>query len=182
MKLWVQAGQAKFPLRLAAPAKWFQVADLVKKQLEVALGLACQLTILELAEVPRVRRRLAEKKLPQPWDLLLVEQGAQAADSPPLEIHRAFVGRTGEFRAGPVVPQFEEIYDKLARQTSLSKQAKLAYRLDRFVFNEALALFICAPYSLYAVNKQVDFTPYRTTFELAECRVTEKHWSRRETA
>ncbi len=127
--------------------------------------------------MPRVRRRLAEKKLPQVWDLLLIDQGAQAADSPPLEFHRAFVGKTGEFRAGPVVPQFEQIYDKLARQTSLPKQATFAYRLDRFVFEEALALFICAPYSLYAVNKEVDFNPYRTTFELAECKVSDKHWS-----
>ena len=178
-KLWILAGEARPPLRLAAEAKWFPVADLIRKQLQAALGLSCQLTVFELAEVPRVRRRLAEKKLPQPWDLLLIDQGAQLADSPPLEIQRAFVGKTGEFRAGPVVPQFEQIYHKLARQTSISSQARMAYRLDRLVYDEALALFICAPYSLYAINKEVEFDPYRTTFELAECKVTDKHWSRR---
>jgi len=179
LKLWQQTtASAKLPLRLAAEGKWFPVADLIRKQIQAALGLSCQLTIFELADMPRVRRRLAEKKLPQLWDLLLMDQGAQLADSPPLEMHRAFVGKTGEFRAGPVSPQFEHIYDKLVRQTSLPSQAKMAYRLDRFVYDEALALFICAPYNLYAVNKQVNFDPYRTTFELAECTVTEKHWSR----
>jgi peptide/nickel transport system substrate-binding protein len=52
-------------------------------------------------------------------------------------------------------------------------------RIDRLVRDEALALFLCAPQSLYAVNRRVDFTPYCTTFELAECRVGEEHWSSR---
>ena len=166
-------------MRLAAERKWEQVARLLIEQLATALGLPCELTVYELTDMPRVRRRFAEKKLPQLWDVLLIDQGAQAADSVPLEMHRAFVGQTGEYRAGPIVPRFERIYEKLARQTSVPMQAKLAYQLDRFVFDEALALFLCAPYALYAVNKQVNFTPYKTTFELAECKVTEEHWSRR---
>ncbi len=52
-------------------------------------------------------------------------------------------------------------------------------RIDKFVYEEALALFLCAPQALYAVNKQVDFVAYRTTFELAECRVRSEHGSRR---
>ena len=47
------------------------------------------------------------------------------------------------------------------------------------LFDEALALFLCAPQALYAVNKHVNFGPYRTTFELAETQVDEQHWSRR---
>ena len=93
--------------------------------------------------------------------------------------HRAFVGETGEFRAGPVVPEFEALYGELVRQTSAAGLAEVSRRIDRFVFDEALALFLCAPQALYAVNRHVDFTPYRTTFELAECRVGRGHWSRR---
>ena len=44
---------------------------------------------------------------------------------------------------------------------------------------ESLALFLCAPDALYAVNEHVAFTPYRTTFELAETSVGAAHWSRR---
>ncbi len=68
---------------------------------------------------------------------------------------------------------------KLARRTSQVRLAKLANRVDRFVYDEALALFLCAPRALYAVNRHVDFTAYRTTFELPECRVSSEHWSRR---
>jgi len=38
-----------------------------------------------------------------------------------------------------------------------------------------------APQALYAVNKHVNFGPYRTTFELPETEVDEQHWSRRST-
>ena len=99
----------------------------------------------------------------------MIDQGAQLADSPPLEMHRAFVGQTGEFRAGPIVPKLEQIYDQLARPTSLLPQAKWAYRVPLFAtpafYDEALGLFVCAPYSLYSVNNNVDFDPYRTAFD-----------------
>lgn len=67
----------------------------------------------------------------------------------------------------------------LVRETSKLTLSRTSYRIDKFVYEEALALFLCAPRALYAVNKQVDFTPYRTTFELAECQVSPEHWSRR---
>ena len=57
--------------------------------------------------------------------------------------------------------------------------AELTHRLDRFVYDEALALFLCAPHALYAVNRHVDFKAYRTTFALAETSVGAEHWSRR---
>ena len=117
--------------------------------------------------------------LPREGDVLILEQVAQTADTPPLELQRAFVGATGEYRAGPVVPEFEAPYAKLTRRTSQVKLAQLANRVDRFVYDEALAHFLCAPRSLYAVNEHDEFAAYRTTFELPECRVSGEHWSRR---
>jgi hypothetical protein len=125
------------------------------------------------------RRRLAEKAVPRAWDILLLEQTTQTADAPTLELHRAFVGSGGEYRAGPVVPEFEALWEELRRQISVVKQIWMQNRIDRFVRDEALALFLCAPQSLYAVNRHIEFTPYHTSFELAECRVSGEHWSRR---
>ena len=107
---------------------------------------------------------MAEKALPREWDVLLWEQITQTADAPPHELHRTFVGASGEYRAGPVVPEFEALYARLARQTSQLRLIELSNRIDRFVYEEALALFVCAPQALYAVNRHVDFTAYRTTF------------------
>ena len=114
-----------------------------------------------------------------PWGVLLLEHRPQAADAVALELHRAFVSRVGEYRAGPVVPGFEERWPALVGEASRLKQAELTDRLDWFVHDEALALFLCAPEALSAVNKRVDFRPYRTTFELARTTVAAGHWSRR---
>ncbi len=153
------------------------------EDLSGALGIEVQVRVHD-DEKREVLRRLAEKRSPQEWDVLLhswseARSSGQTTDAPPLELHRGFVGESGEFRAGPIVPEFEELYAKLVSQTRKPLLARTSYRLDKLVYEEALALFLCAPRALYAVNKHVDFTPYRTTFELAECRVNPEHWSRR---
>jgi hypothetical protein len=51
-------------------------------------------------------------------------QGAQSIDTPPLKLHRAFVGRSGEFRAGPVDPRFEQLFDDLRGQTSQLRSSR----------------------------------------------------------
>ena len=156
------------------------MARQVAADLEQALGVTTEVLIYRgTVEKLQARQRLAEKTLPREWDVLIHEQGVQAADGVALEMHRAFVGATGEWRAGPVVPEFEALYAELTRETSRLKVAQLTHRIDTFVYDEALALFLCAPQVLYAINKHVDFTAYRTTFELPECRVSHQHWSRR---
>lgn len=178
--LWREAGGAGRTLRVAALGRCEAVARTVVADLERALGVRAELVAAYSGEDElRVRRALAEKKAAPNWDVLVLEHGAQAADGPPLELHRAFVGASGEFRAGPVVAGFEDLYGQLSREVSRIASASLSYRIDRFVHDEALALFLCAPQALYAVNRHVDFRPYRTTFELAESRVGEQHWSRR---
>ena len=156
------------------------MARKVAADVAAALGVETELTVYRGAEERReVRRRLAEKALPRAWDVLVLEHRPQAADAPPLELHRAVVGATGEYRAGPTVPEFEALYATLQRQTSRLGLAYVSHCIDQFVCNEALALFLCAPQALYAVNRHVRFTGYRTTFELAPTRVGGGHWSRR---
>lgn len=172
-------GQGR-PLRIVAASELEGVARAVADDVGGALGIGNEVTVLySEAEELRARRRLAEKGLPQDWDIFIYGHGAQAADAVPVELHRAFAGASGEFRAGPIVPEFEELFEELKRQTAPADQAEVSYRMDRFVYDEALALFLCAPHALYAVNRHVDFTPYRTSFELPECQVSDEHWSRR---
>ncbi|HVE96148.1 MAG TPA: hypothetical protein VNA67_04105 [Pseudonocardiaceae bacterium] len=45
------------------------------------------------------------------------------------------------------------------------------------VTRQALALFLVAPQVLYAVNREVNFVPYATSFELADTSVSSGHWS-----
>lgn len=144
---------------------------------EAALGLRAEVRVLQDQEAAEAQRALAEKDRPRPWHVLVVQQGMQSVDGAPLELHRAFVGSTGEYRAGPVVPAFEELYAELPRHTSQAGLMRRANAIDRFVREQALALFLCAPDALYAVNRHVRFKPYATTFELAETEVGDGHWS-----
>lgn len=176
--LWRAAGGSSRPLRLAVLAPWEDLALQVAAQLEAALRLRVELDVLDAERERAARRRLAAKDGPQGWDILLLDHGAQSADAPPLELHRAFLGATGEFRSGPVVPRFEELYRQLVGSTGPARQVLAANRVDRFVSRQALALFLVAPRALYAVNRHVNFQPYRTTFELADTSVSPQHWSR----
>lgn len=175
-QLWRAAGGAARPLRLATMDAWEDVAHLVAQQLGTALNLQVEVSVLRGEQQREARRRLAAKE-PRDWDVLLLEQGSQTADVPPLELHRAFAGRSGEFRAGPVDPRFERLFGYLVAQTSQAKQVLAANRIDRYVTRQALALFLVAPQVLYAVNREVNFVPYPTSFELADTSVSSGHWS-----
>jgi len=182
-ELWRAAGGAGCrPLRIATWEKLGAVAARVAADLRAALGVEVEFSVYGREEQLVARRRLATRERPGRWDILILEHGPQAADGPPLELHRAFVGADGEYRAGPVVPAFAALYAELVGETVKLKQAEIAHRIDTFVHDEALALFLCAPQALYAVNNEVDFTPHATTFELAQTTVSAAHWSRRDAA
>lgn len=179
-RIWKEAGgTADRPIRLAYFGDLGGLTRRVAEDIAKALGVGTEVVGYPGEGEAEARRRLGEKREPQDWDVLILDHGSQSGDAPPLELHRAFAGVTGEFRAGPVVPEFDALYDGLVRQTTPTGQAAESARIEKFVYDEALALSLCAPEALYAVNRQVDFTPYRTTFELAGCRVGRGHWSRR---
>ncbi|TQN44336.1 peptide/nickel transport system substrate-binding protein [Blastococcus colisei] len=175
-RLWQAAGGAERPLRLAAFEAWGAVAAVVAEQWRLTLGVTVEVSVLRRDDERETRRALAGKG-PRNWDVLLLEQGSQSVDVPPLELHRGFVGRSGEFRAGPVDPVFERLFADLVAQTSQLRQVVAANRIDRYVTEQALALFLVAPKVLYAVNREVDFRPYATSFELADTSVRDGHWS-----
>ncbi len=179
--LWRAAGGGTGGLlRIAAPAALEAVARRVGADVERVLGLGTEVRTLAEEAEGQERRRLAENKEgPRDWHVLLVGQGNQSIDAPPLELHRAFAGETGEYRAGPVIPEFERLYEQLPAHTSQLALVRMANRIDRYVRRQALALFLYAPQALYAVNRHVDFKPYTTSFELAETEVGPQHWSRR---
>ena len=165
-------------LRLAAPAPFAGIAQLVADDIKAALGLDVDIMLVPPEKMLAGARALAEKKLSLPWDLLITGWFDLSSEAPPAAVHREFFGSDGAFRAGPELPVFDKLYTEMATQLDGSQLVQTAEQIDRYVFEEALALFLCAPKALYAVNKHVSFGPYRTTFELAEAEVDDEHWSR----
>jgi ABC-type transport system substrate-binding protein len=170
------------PLRIATPAPFEGLARIVAADVEDALGIGTELIAVPDEQLTAGARRLVEKKLPLPWDVLLHAWFDLSSDMPPAVIHREFFGHDGAFRAGPPDAEFDRRFGALARATDPAEARRLAEDIDRYCFEQSKALFLCAPQALYAVNRHVDFKAYRATFELADTEVDTAHWSRRDEA
>ncbi|GAC1356764.1 MAG: hypothetical protein NVSMB38_38590 [Ktedonobacteraceae bacterium] len=166
-------------LRIATPAPFEGIGQLMAADIKEALGIGVEVIAVPAEQMLAGSRLLIEKKLPPPWDILVTGWFDLSSDSPPAAVHREFFGSDGAFRAGPEIPEFNRLFTEMATQIDGPKLIKASEQIDRYVFDEALAIFLCAPQALYAVNKHVEFGPYRTTFELAETEVDEQHWSRK---
>lgn len=167
------------PLRLATVVEYNKAAQVIGQQVEQVLGIEVVIEVIPPLYRARWMRMLAEKKLIPPWDILLVDTLAFFSEATPAFFHREFYGRDGALRAGPVLPEFERLFSLMASQLDWQELLKMAKQIDRYAYKEALSLFLCCPQELYAVNRHVQFRPYRTTFELADTEVTPQHWSRR---
>ncbi|WP_404331672.1 ABC transporter substrate-binding protein [Mesobacillus maritimus] len=167
------------PLKLAATSKNKSIAKLIAKQIKTTLQMDVDVINIPAGNEVNWMRILAEKKLVPSWDILLANASALFYEDTPVFFHRELFGESGALRAGPELPQFNKLFQRMATEVDKRKRVEIAKEIDRYVFKEALALFLCVPQSLYAVNKHVQFQPYRTTFELAETEVTKDHWSRR---
>ena len=166
------------PVRIASPEPFAGIARLVAEDVEASLGVTAEVIIVPETAMPAGGRVLIEKKLTAPWDLLLFGWFDLSSEAPPAAVHREFFGRDGAFRMGPPNPEFDALFDEMKVQLDGQGLVKGAERIDAHCFDQALALFLCAPQALYAVNNHVSFGPYRTTFEVAEVTVDDQHWSR----
>jgi peptide/nickel transport system substrate-binding protein len=166
-------------LRLAAPAGLEAVARRLSEDFTASLGVEVDLTLIPDDQLLAAQHALVEKVLPLPFDVLVHAWLDLSADAPPAFMHSQFFHTTGAFRAGPSIPEFDDLLARFAAATDASTLAALTTDLDRFAYDQALSVFLCAPQALYAVNQHVAFKGYATTFELAETEVAPEHWSRR---
>jgi peptide/nickel transport system substrate-binding protein len=166
------------PIRIATPVAFTGIAQLIGSDLRTALGVAVEVIRVPDENVLAGSRALVEKKLDLPWDLLVHAWFDLSSEAPPAAVHREFFGRDGAFRAGPPDAGFDELFARMAVELDGAQLVRVAEDIDRYCFDNALAVFLCAPQALYAVNNHVSFGPYKTTFEIAEVTVDEGHWSR----
>jgi peptide/nickel transport system substrate-binding protein len=165
-------------LQLAATKEYEKVARLIAVDIQAALKMGVEVSIIPPHEEVKWKRIFAEKKIIPSWDILLADAVAFFYEATPAYFHRAFFGSNGSLRMGPEIPQFNLLFKKMAAQIDQEKLLEVAREIDKYVYEEALGLFLCSPQDLYAVNQHVNFRPYRTTFELADTEVSPSHWSR----
>ena len=67
------------------------------------------------------------------------------SDAPPEFIHGAYFAADGPFRAGPPIGEFEDLMGAFAKEIEAERQAALATQIDRYVYDEAVSVFLVAP-------------------------------------
>ncbi len=167
------------PLKVAAATSYEGIAKLLVEDFKASLGIEVTLTIVPPEDAKKREREIIEKVIVPEFDVLVYAWFDLTSDAPPAVMHREFFHSTGAFRVGPVDETIETLFGEFVAQIAPGKLAELAARIDQHIYDEALALFLCAPQALYAVNRHVSFQGHAATFELAETEVSEEHWSRR---
>ncbi len=166
-------------LKLATTTATEAVAGVLADQLRESLGIEVDLIVVGDEDLLAAQHALVEKVMPLPFDILLHAWIDLSSDAPPAFMHHYLYSEGGAFRTGPPVAEFDGLMDRFVREIDAEKQRELTAEIDRFVYDEALSVFLVAPQALYAVNRNVNFVAHATTLELAETEVTEEHWSRR---
>jgi peptide/nickel transport system substrate-binding protein len=166
-------------LRIATTEKYHKMASLLSFQIRETLGIDVVLIRIPSKEEAKSQRIVAEKKLVPNWDILLGNATALFYEDTPVYFHRAFFGHDGAIRTGPQLPEFDRLFKRMASEVDKEKRKELSKKIDRYVFKEALGLFLFVPKQIYAVNKHVHFRPYLTTLEFADTEVGEGHWSKK---
>ncbi|RXJ04482.1 ABC transporter substrate-binding protein [Anaerobacillus alkaliphilus] len=154
-------------------------AKVIAEEIETVLSLKVRVIVIEETEEHKWRKAIAEKRRIPKIDLLLVDVFALFTEGIPAFIHREFFGENGALRLGPELEEFNRLFVAYSSEINDLRKVELAKEIDRFVYKEALGLFLCCPQDLYAVNRHVQFRASRSTFELTETEVTKDHWSRR---
>jgi peptide/nickel transport system substrate-binding protein len=166
-------------LRLATLADLEDVANVFAADLRNSLGIEVGVSVIPNEELLGAQHMLVEKVMPLPFDVLVFAWIDLTSDAPAAFMHGELYGETGPFRSGPPIERFEKLMGEFATEVDDRRQGELSAEIDRFVYDEALSVFLAYPQALYAVNRHVNFVGYATTFELAESEVTEEHWSRK---
>ena len=109
---------------------------------------------------------------PDNWDIKLEWYFDWSPQYPVGVVHREFFGKGGILRMSPEDAKFDALYDKLLKTNKQPDQENVVKETERFVFDNAMCLFLWAPDRLFAVSDRVEFTPYDTCMsELAETKI-----------
>jgi len=148
------AGLAGTEVMLLASASWQGVVEALTE---------C------LAKVGLTLKADYSKTEPEGWDIKLVWHFDWSPQYPVGVVHREFFGKDGGFLSGPPDERFDALYAKLLKTPHQPAQEAAVREIERYMFDEAKAVFLISPSNLFAVSDRVDFVAYDTCMsELAE--------------
>jgi len=167
------------PLVVAALPGLGGLANLLADGFRNDLGVQVVVAEVPESDLLAAQHAFVQKVLPAPFDVLLFSWFDLTSDAPAAFMHSWLYHSLGPFRAGPPIEKFDELLGRYVQRTDAAELNRLDLEMERFAYDQALSVFLCAPQALYAVNRHVNFVGHATTFEVAETEVDEGHWSRR---
>jgi peptide/nickel transport system substrate-binding protein len=167
---------------LIAPEGLEIQATVIGKMLE-GVGLTVERQVLEAtAYNSKVRIDLLDRPAEQQtWDIALTSQTTWA-NVPLFHFYHNFM-LDGPWDWAVEKPELQQLYEEVLRTVDPDRQQALMQQMERHTHDQAYALFLYNPILLSAVNKAVEFVPYRGgSLILPKTSVTAQHWSVRQRA
>lgn len=162
---------------LIAPPSLEVQAIVVGKMLELAGFTVVRQTLDSV--VYNQKTRLAALDQPaeqQAWDIALTSW-LDAVNFPAIQPYHVFA-LDGQSDWVIEEPELQRLYAQVLRTVDREHQQALIRQMERHTHDYAYFLFLYNPIKLFAVNKAVEFEPYKNTIlNLTETSVTEQHWS-----
>ena len=118
-------------LKLAVTSDVTAVAERLAGDFRDSLGVEVETIDIPDENLIAAQKTLVEKNLPLPFDVLVHAWFDLAAGYPPAVIHREYFHSLGAFRAGPPVPEFEELMARSVVETDAGKLTELGKQIDR---------------------------------------------------
>jgi len=169
-----------FELNMITPEAWKLEAQIVSKMLE-RIGLKVRLEVLTHPQFLRKIYLPLMDKPPeeQEWDITIGHY-QNAYGHPELLLGYDLL-EGAEIPCMEIDPVYQEMWKKMARTVSRETREPKIRELYKYMYDRAYRIFIYSPLSLYAVNKEANFIPYKSSrLALRETSVTDDHWSVRE--
>jgi peptide/nickel transport system substrate-binding protein len=152
-------------------------ATVVSKMLE-QVGLTVELQILDGVTFNQhtLLSALEQPAEQQTWDIALISW-LDLLNFPVFQVYH-FLALDGAYDWVLEEPKLRRLRTQVLRTVDRSRQEALLRQMERHTRDQAYFLFLYNPITLYAVNKNVEYTPYvNGVLNLVGTAVTEQHWS-----
>jgi peptide/nickel transport system substrate-binding protein len=166
-----------FEMTLITPEAQKLEAQVMKSMYE-RIGLKVKLEVFPwpvwLRKVWCPTEELAKK---QEWDVSVCYNTDWPGHSGAAHLVYPFLDSSG-IRWIDYDPVYEKMWKDMAGTVDEKEQDDKMRQMEQYIYDRAYAVFIYSPLNLYAVNKEVNFVPQKSTaLRLKESSVTDNHWS-----
>jgi len=179
-KLLAEAGYPQgFEMKIITWEAWRVETQIIKRMME-RIGLKVELKVVTFPEYWRTAwyiPLLGKPPEETDWDMGIDCLHDAYGHTGAILLTYPFIEKSN-IRWTEYDPLYEKMWKEMASTVDREAQEEIMRQMAQYVYDQAYNLFIYAPLTLYAVNKEVNFVPQKSMLlRLKETSVTDNHWS-----